>query len=315
MEKQNSGNLSKGDIISFVAIVLLGITVFFGMNFSSLGDKVLSIIVAILLVVVMFVFVFLAAHAKAQNRNQSMWRKVEYGMLALYVLSIIPCYIYSAKFFDIYFSKTEITKLVQKDIEDINKVFNEYNRKCDSRISSYQTSLEAMLTYEQGRVKIAQLLDINPKDLTEANVKQASESFSSCLKGGSYKSLESDKRSLEQNVNSNFNNWNILFIPQYAQELGIAKGKYAEDLKVIYDKYKNDIEKNVPEFDTKSFNSESTITSTFSSSSGFSFLGLLAVLVLGCLGLVKYLLGEKRTVIEFEEGDSTAITSDGGFTF
>ena len=81
MAKNNSDNLSKGDIISFVAIILLGVTVFFGMNFSTLGDKVPSIVVAILLVVVMTVFVFLAAHAKAQNRNQSMWKNVEYAML------------------------------------------------------------------------------------------------------------------------------------------------------------------------------------------------------------------------------------------
>ena len=83
MAKNNSDNLSKGDIISFVAIILLGVTVFFGMNFSTLGDKVPSIVVAILLVVVMTVFVFLAAHAKARNRNQSMWKNVEYAMLGL----------------------------------------------------------------------------------------------------------------------------------------------------------------------------------------------------------------------------------------
>ena len=71
----------------------------------------------------------------------------------------------------------------------------------------------------------------------------------------------------------------------------------------------------MPEFDATAYSSESTITNTFSDLAGFSIMGLLAVLILGGLGLVKYLLGEKRTVIDFKEGDSSVITSDGGFTF
>ena len=116
MAKQNSDNLSKGDIISFVALLLLGVTVFFGMNFKTLGDKVPSIVVAILLVVVMTVFVFLAAHAKAQNRNQAMWKNVEYAMLGLYVVALIPCYLYAAKFFDVQFAKSEIMTQVRHEI-------------------------------------------------------------------------------------------------------------------------------------------------------------------------------------------------------
>lgn len=101
MEKSKSDNLSKGDIISFIALLLLGVTVFFGMNFSTLGDRIQSVVVSVVLVTLMVVFVFLAAFAKAQNRNQAMWTKVEYAMLFLYVLALIPCYLYSSKFYDI----------------------------------------------------------------------------------------------------------------------------------------------------------------------------------------------------------------------
>lgn len=70
----------------------------------------------------------------------------------------------------------------------------------------------------------------------------------------------------------------------------------------------------MPEFDVTAYSSESTITNIFSDFAGFSIMGLLAVLILGGLGLVKYLLGEKRTVIDFKKGDSSVIISDGGFT-
>ena len=67
MEQSKSGNLSIGDILSFVALIILSVAVFFGMNFMTLGDKISSAAVALLLLVLMLIFVYLAAHAKAQN--------------------------------------------------------------------------------------------------------------------------------------------------------------------------------------------------------------------------------------------------------
>lgn len=315
MAKQNSENLSKGDIISFIALLLLGVTIFFGMNFKTLGDKVPSVVVAILLVVIMTVFVFLAAHAKAQNRNQSMWKNVEYAMLGLYVVALIPCYIYAASFFDVQFSKSEIMALVQKDVDGIDKMFADYKRKCDSRSGSYQTALEAMSKDSQGRERIAKLLNMSPSEVTQANINQASESFLNSLRGAEFKALEAEKSNLVSNVQTNFKNWNILFIPQYASELNAAKEKYAAELQNIYTKHSNNFETNIPEFNANKYLTESTLADKFSKSSGFSVIGLVAILILGGLGLVKYLLGEKRTVIDFKEGDSSVITSDGGFTF
>lgn len=243
-DKNNSGNLSKGDVISFVALLLMGVLVFFGMNFMTLGDKIPSIVVAILTVVLMTVFVFLAAYAKAQDRNQSTWKKVEYAMLALYVLALIPCYIFSAKFFDVQFDKDNVMKQVQTDTNDLNKLFNDYNRKCESRVSAYQIDLESMLTSTEGRSKLASLLEINdPSSVTKESVTQAAQSFSKSLKGAEYKALEAEKNNLVKNCETNFNNWNIMFIPQYAYELGTAKGKYASELERIYGKTQNNIEK------------------------------------------------------------------------
>lgn len=315
-DKNNSGNLSKGDVISFVALLLMGVLVFFGMNFMTLGDKIPSIVVAILTVVLMTVFVFLAAYAKAQDRNQSTWKKVEYAMLALYVLALIPCYIFSAKFFDVQFDKDNVMKQVQTDTNDLNKLFNDYSRKCESRVSAYQIDLESMLTTTEGRSKLASLLEISdPSSINKESVTQAAQSFSKSLKGAEYKALEAEKNNLVKNCETNFNNWNIMFIPQYAYELGTAKGKYATELERIYGKTQNNLEKNIPEFETAAYTNESGILNTFKSTDKFSVIGLLVVLFLGFLGLVKYLLGDKSTVIPIKQGDTSVIGEDGGFTF
>ncbi len=315
-ESKSSGNLSKGDIISFVALLLMGVLVFFGMNFMTLGDRIPSIVVAILTVVLMTVFVFLAAYAKAQDRNQSTWKKVEYAMLALYILALIPCYIFSAKFFDVQFDKENIMKQVAKDTGDLDKLFTDYSRKCESRANAYQIDLEAMLTTPEGRARIARLIDVkDPSSITKESINQVVSSFSKSLKGAEFKALESEKNNLIKNCETNFKNWNIMFIPQYAQELGAAKSKYGTELERIYEKTHNNIEQNVPEFVTDNYISESGILDTFKSTDKFSAIGLLAVLFLGCLGLVKYLLGDKSTVIPMKQGDTSVIGEDGGFTF
>lgn len=315
-DKNNSGNLSKGDIISFVALLLMGVLVFFGMNFMTLGDKIPSIVVAILTVVLMTVFVFLAAYAKAQDRNQSTWKKVEYSMLALYALSLIPCYIFSAKFFDVQFDKDNIMKQVQTETNNLNKLFNDYSRKCESRVSAYQIDLESMLTTPEGLTKLASLLEISdPSSVTKESVKQAAQSFSKSLKGAEYKALEAEKNNLVKKCEVNFSNWNIMFIPRHASELGTAKGYYATELERIYNKSYNNIEKNIPDFDTAAYTNESGILNTFKSNDKFSVIGLLVVLFLGFLGLVKYLMGDKSTVIPIDKGDISVISEDGGFTY
>lgn len=315
MEKSKSDNLSKGDIISFIALLLLGVTVFFGMNFSTLGDKIQSVMVSVVLVTLMVVFVFLAAFAKAQNRNQAMWTKVEYAMLFLYVLALIPCYLYSSKFYDIQFNKTNIVKEVQANIDDINKMFGDYDKKCQTRSFSYKTALQAMSRDIQGRQKAAGILGISASHVNTQAIDQASESFLNHFRGNDYSQLLSEKTALENSVLNNFKNWNILLVPQYAEELGTAKEKYATGLQDIYDRYKGDIDgAEIPSFKASDYMSSESVVEHFTDKGSFSLYGILGILVLGGLGLIKYFLGEKRTVIAFKQGDSSVIMEDGGFS-
>lgn len=315
MEKSKSDNLSKGDIISFIALLLLGVTVFFGMNFSTLGDRIQSVVVSVVLVTLMVVFVFLAAFAKAQNRNQAMWTKVEYAMLFLYVLALIPCYLYSSKFYDIQFNKTNIVKEVQANIDDINKMFGDYDKKCQTRSFSYKTALQAMSRDVQGRQKAAGILGISASHVNSQAIDQASESFLNHFRGNDYSQLLSEKTALENSVLNNFKNWNILLVPQYAEELGAAKEKYATGLQDIYEKYKGDIDgAEIPSFKASDYMSSESVVEHFTDKGSFSLYGILGILVLGGLGLIKYFLGEKRTVIALKQGDSSVIMEDGGFS-
>lgn len=312
-DSKSSGNLTKGDVISFVAILLMGVLVFFGMNFMTLGDRIPSMVVAILTVLLMTVFVFLAAYAKSQDRDRSKWKAVAYSMLALYVLALVPCYVFSAKFFDVQLGKEDVIRQVNTDTDNLDRLFKDYNRKCESRVSAYQIELKSMMTTAEGRARVAKLLDTDAASVTAQSVDMAVESFSKSLKGAEFRSLEAEKNNLKKNCEADFNSWNIMMIPQYAQELGTANKRYASELKRIYDKSQNSFEHNVPEFDVTAYESGSAVLDKFTKAGTFSVVGLLAVLFLGILGLVKYLLTPASRVVEFKKGDATVIEQDGGF--
>lgn len=308
-----SDNLSIGDVVSFIAILLMGVMVFFGVNFWSLGDRVQSVIIAILLVILLIVPILLAGYAKGQNRNQTTWKKIEYSMIVLYFIALIPTMLFSAKFCAIQFNKSDIISQTQRDMDDINRGFAEYEKLCKSRSLSYQTALEAMATTREGREKIANTLGISVSQVNESSIAQAGENFFNKLHGLDYSNLNSERHTLENNVVGNIKNWNIILVPQYASELGSAKEKYAKELKRIYDATTNDLEKEIPPFKEMTYmTSNNHIAEQFHDLTSLSLLGVLLSLILGLLGFVKYVSSPRRTVIEITEGEITTITNDGG---
>ena len=308
MAQQKSDKLPIGDIISFISIVFLGIVVFFGMNFMTLGNKIPSIIIAVLLAVLMIVFVFFAAYAKSQNRNQDNWKKVTYAMLGLYLVALIPCYIYSAKFCEIQFGQSEIVKKVDANVSAINKMFDSFTNNCDSRANAYGYQLKALLNHQEGKQKLVEMLGLKSvNDVNETSVNQAKESFLYKLKGNEYQALEAEKDALVQNCADNFNNWNIMSVSQYASDLGNIQEKFAKELEDIYEKSKSSSEKDIPEFNATQYAVDDNIAEIFKSFPSFNLGGLLITLFLGILGLIKYFTAPSPTVKEIGVGSSSSI--------
>ena len=80
---------------------------------------------------------------------------------------------------------------------------------------------------------------------------------------------------MEKSVLNNFKNWNILLVPQYAEELGAAKEKYATGLQDIYDRYKGDIDgAEIPSFKASDYMSSESVVEHFTDKGSFSLLGV-----------------------------------------
>ncbi len=312
---ENKDKIGFADVISLIAIVLLATIIFFGANFMTLGDKMPAIVGAIIGLILMCLCVFLAAHAKAQIQEGNVWKIVQIVCIALYVILLIPTYIVGAKFFNIQFDRQGVMNEYRTDVNNINGLFQEYDRICSSRANAYRIRMQSMMTTPEGRAALAKELKIDQASLNQSRVEQAASIFLRTLKGNDYEMLVNEKDYLLANSESAFKNWNILFIPQYAGEVGESYGIYADRLKEIYDSNSRESEKNVPAFDPQTPDNAGGLMSLFTDTFSFSLLGLIVVFFLGVLGLFKYIFGVKSDKVALRRGDASVITAGGGYRF
>lgn len=322
MDNSNSGKVSKNDVISVIALLLLAVMVFFGMNFLMLGNYISSLIISILLFVLMTFFVFFASFAKAQNRNQSTWKTIGYSLIALYVAALIPCYMGVSKFLDIQFDKGDKNEGLQadirKDIEDIDSMFMDFETVSERRCKSFRTELESLCNHKEGREEIIELFEFegkNQSEITKDDVDILTESFRKTIMKD-FTSLKKEKDALVAKCTYNLDSWNLLYLPQYVVELSYAKENYADRLSTIAkESKKNPLEYNVPSFDVQKYNTKTNVLERFTNWKKFSFWGLLITVFLAFLGLFKYAFGQKSDIVPFKEGTASVITEDGGYTF
>lgn len=200
MRQKSNNGLSLVDVIAFLAIFVIGVMVFFGFNFYSLGDKLTAAIVAVGLTVALLVMVWLAAYARRQDRNQETWATVAKILIGLYVALLLPCYFFGSKFVDLQIGRAGIEAQATEDVADIDAMFADYSRKCESRTSAYITTLEAEAKSATGRQRLARLLDIDTASITSATVSQAGESFIGKLKGPDYQALDAQRAELSASL-------------------------------------------------------------------------------------------------------------------
>ena len=310
-EKQDK--IGFADVISLIAIVLLATIIFFGANFMTLGDRMAAIVGSDIGLVLMCVCIFLAAHAKAQERDENVWRIVQAICIGIYVLLLVPTYIVGAKFFNIQFDREGVMNEYRTDVDNINGLFSEYDRVCESRANAYRIRMQTMMTTPEGRAALAKELKIDEKSLNQNRVDQAASIFLRTLKGNDYEMLVQEKDFLIANSETYFKNWNILFIPRYVSEIGGAYSVYADRLKEIYNSNNRESERNVPAFNPGTPANEGGLTDLFTSTFSFSLIGLIVIFFLGVLGLFKYLFGVKSRSVAPERGDASRIESGGGY--
>lgn len=315
MKKNENGNLSKSDVISFIALLFLGLGIFFGLNYLTLGDMLLSGVVAGVLTFLLIGLAMLTAWAKSQNIthiNAEKWKGIEIVGLVFYVLLLIPAYLFSSKFMDVQMSKDDYVKALEKEQSSIEEMFKAYEVAANERANTYQGTLEAMLENPKESDALKNLLD--DENITKSKVKAAVDNFKSSLLDGDYASIKAEKDAYMADLNAMAKNWNILKVTSVVKILDNNRNKYAEKLTEIFEDENNKSKTEIGEsisFDAASYLSKENFVKEFGEINWASLWGILAVIVFGILGLFKYLFAFRNSsIIPY-----SSIESNGGIGF
>lgn len=294
MEQKKTDNLSKVDVISFVAILLLGVAVFFGLNFSMLGDLLISSIAAVVLIVFLMGVESFASYAKGQDYDFTRWKTIEIVTLIIYFGLLVPAYFYTAKFADVMSDKAAIVSEVNKEIESINKMFDEYEYRTTIRRDAYETQMNADFQSPEGRKRLEKQ---QGHEMTADDIVQTADNFLASLQNKDYDVEKIKKNNFIGNSLNNFRNWNMIEIPKDAALLSEKGKEYAKVLAELYVAEKAPTETEVEPFEAESILVSTGVVDKFSSSVGFSVLGLVTTLLLGIIGLSKYLFTPRSRII------------------
>ena len=235
-----------------------------------------------------------ASYAKGQDYDLSKWKVVEIIALVMYFGLLIPSYFYTAKFVDVMSDKATIISEANKEIASISKMFDEYEYMTGTRRDAYETQMNADLQSPEGRKRLEKQ---QGHEMTADDIVQTADNFLASLQNKDYDAQKADKTNFANNSLENFKNWNMIEIPKDAALLSVKGKEYAKALAELYVSEKAPTEKEVELFETGSILVSTGVTDRFESSVGFSVLGLVTTLLLGIIGLFKYLFTSRSRII------------------
>jgi hypothetical protein len=142
----NKTKFTLADVIGLLAILSFGFVCFLSLNFVTLGETSESIISAIVISIILGSLALGLKLLKITGRNFRQCKIIE--MILVFVFCIVA--IISISFFSHFFvvseHKTEISNEITKNIEQAEKLFNEYEDYANKRIDYYKRQLETAVT-------------------------------------------------------------------------------------------------------------------------------------------------------------------------
>lgn len=144
MQKKQS-KFPIGWIFASTSALIVGLLVFFSLNFAYLGEKVgVSSFVAAIIVALLLIIVGVLVWAKKVSIPLS-FRKaatVECCMLVVYIVIVFASIMLSNHFFVVMDKKDTIKKDVTKQINQMDDMFSSYQKNVDNRVAAYDAYLQ-----------------------------------------------------------------------------------------------------------------------------------------------------------------------------
>lgn len=230
--KNNSGKLTKANIISIVGLVLLFSFTFLGHSFKSGGEMGWDILVSVAITGLAAFALWFLVKAKGAKNQLEKWRIIELSTLVAYVVVVIPLSFCGGvtNFFAANADKGNYKKKAYNDIAKIDSVFSQYKKFEDDAVLQTRTGLGNSVGMGMSRSsKLVTYMERNSIEPTPMSVENFVEIQEGNVLGTQYEQYYKQYKAERDAIINTIDSWNVLQIPYQAkliEDLAVQTSKW-----------------------------------------------------------------------------------------
>lgn len=317
MKKKSSEKITLANFIAIIGLVALAVFTFLGREYMSGGELGWDFLYAIGITTFASVLLWLLIKTKGAENDLGKWRVLEYSLLALYIIVVIPVsYLFIKNFFVVNENKLAVQQSAKADIAKIDKMFDDYKANESKAISQTITGLQN--AYGQKRdAKLVEFFDNNHlSDMGKIDGYQTHCKTNILDQGDAIRNeFNKEKESILNAVNG----WSVILIPMkskrvedLAQSIGTELTKVSSEKSELIPHINHEsAEYSLGEeqkFEYKVNPEELQFRNKLASFSGFSIIGLAVVLLIHLFILFNYIVAYRTSTL----GVNKNMDEDGG---
>lgn len=230
--KNNSGKLTKANIISIVGLVLLFSFTFLGHSFKSGGEMGWDILVSVAITGLAAFALWFLVKAKGAENQLEKWRIIELSTLVAYVVVVIPLSFCGGvtNFFAANADKASYKDKAHNDIAKIDSVFSQYENFEKDALEKTLTGLGNSVS--MGMIRSSELvtyMEHNSIKPTRTSVENFVEIQKGNVLGTQYEQYYNQYKAERDAIINTIDSWNVIQIPSQAkliEDLAVQTSKW-----------------------------------------------------------------------------------------
>ena len=230
--KNNSGKLTKANIISIVGLVLLFSFTFLGHSFKSGGEMGWDILVSVAITGLAAFALWFLVKAKGAENQLEKWRIIELSTLVAYVVVVIPLSFCGGvtNFFAANADKDSYKVKAHNDIAKIDSVFSQYENFEKDALEKTLTGLGNSVSMGMSRSsELVTYMEHNSIKPTRTSVENFVEIQNGNVLGTQYEQYYNQYKAERDAIINTIDSWNVIQIPSQAkliEDLAVQTSKW-----------------------------------------------------------------------------------------
>lgn len=323
--KNNSGKLTKANIISIVGLVLLFSFTFLGHSFKSGGEMGWDILVSVAITGLAAFALWFLVKAKGAENQLEKWRIIEISTLVAYIVVVIPLSFCGGvtNFFAANAEKVSCKDKAHNDIAKIDSVFSQYENFEKDALEKTRTGLGNSVGMGMSRSsELVTYMEHNSIKPTRTSVENFVEIQEGNVLGTQYEQYYNQYKAERDAIINTIDSWNVIQIPSQAkliEDLAVQTSKWLTERSASAKRplveYKSQAYRIIESNQVKQYQVEGGIENlefrkAIMSAGGMNISSILFLIIVHVLILLNYFVAYRT----FTLGLSKNPNNDGGIT-